>query len=1201
MPRALSLGLLQFYFIFLAVFIWPLAAHASEKVVLQLKWENEFQFAGYYAALWQGFYERAGLNVEIRPAVNSDKSIVNPQGELLSGRADFAIGGLDILTGLNEDLPLVVLAPIFQKSPTAIIFLEDAPVKSLADLSKFKIAAPSDDYVTAEIKALFQKEGIDPDNITFLDLPPTIETLISARADAIVTYAMSGQFAATEAGVKVRMMSPSDYGISFYGDTLYTRQAVVDRDPKLVERFLKASVDGWVYALENREEIAGRIAKELPRHSFSYNNFLNYNLEFASVIDDYLLFPIVPIGNNNPHRWEKMKQLLAGLGMVKSDLELDGLFFSPKEVRGEDFKKILILLLLILLLFMFMLVQRGGSKPYLIPLLLISFIILATWFIENYRREQLRGELSLSTLQQLVSIREKLAGTLNKNVSLVSSFATYISLNPSLTHTQFETYAREMMRQEPLLINFAVAPGLVNQFIYPLEGNERALGLDYTQNKEQKKVVMQVISSGEVMVAGPVNLVQGGSAFIVRAPIFTGENDLVWGIVSAPVDNVGLYKRVGLTDPNLKIDIAIKGKDSLGEDGELFFGREDIFKDNPVTLDLRINNGSWHLAAVPKGGWNQLDSSIWAIRFLGLLSASLIGLLAIYRARQLSDRDQVTKELHRSENMLRHTGSMASIGGWEFDFTRNTIYLSDESYRIFGLENLNHLGNRADILAKFPEDIALLFNRVIDELVNQKETVKIESSYSVDDENVIWFQIVGEPVINDVAVNLFRGVVKDISENKKTERFIRYQAEYDSLTQLPNRSLFDDRLDQAIQKAHRSSEKFALLFMDLDDFKIINDTLGHAAGDLLLQQFSERIKKLIRASDTVARLSGDEFIVMIENIHPDNSIDQMLDKIISSLNEPFVINRNQVFTTASIGVTIFPDDGESANDLLKNADQAMYAAKASGRNNFHYFTVEMQVESDRRHRVYNDLIKAIAGEEFKVFYQPIIDLTTDNIVKCEALVRWFHPEKGVISPNEFIPIAESTGLISDIDDIVMRIACRDINKLSRDCGRIIDVAINKSSRDFHLQKKGAMSWLDEIKEYEQAPNITLEITESLLMDDDSHIMAQLIDLKDSGFSIAIDDFGTGYSSLSYLKRFPVDILKIDRAFINDVATNDESRALVLAILAMAKGLNLKVVAEGVETEEQRNLLFLHGCDYAQGYYFSKPLSFDDFRQLVSRS
>jgi diguanylate cyclase (GGDEF)-like protein len=459
--------------------------------------------------------------------------------------------------------------------------------------------------------------------------------------------------------------------------------------------------------------------------------------------------------------------------------------------------------------------------------------------------------------------------------------------------------------------------------------------------------------------------------------------------------------------------------------------------------------------------------------------------------------------------------------------------------------------------------------------------------------------------------NTVLAIVRDITDRKSAEAKIYNLAYYDELTELPNRELFSQSLERTISSAQQEGQKFAVLFVDLDRFKRINDTLGHTIGDELLKDVATRLAKCTRATDTVshldptasgniklARLGGDEFVIKLYGVDSDDSVAMVATRIIDALTPPFTCAGHQFVVTPSIGIAMYPQDGQTGEELLMNADSAMYRAKAVGRNNFKFYSETMRTKSLHRLDLENLIRTAIEEEQFELYYQPKVDARTFRLVGAEALLRWHHPERGQIAPDDFVPIAEETGLIVPIGKWVLRQACKQVKVWSTSPVGAIPVSVNISSHQF--RDDGLVR--DVLEAVSDAgiktTDLELEITESVLLQDVDKTLIELKALKEAGISLSIDDFGTGYSSLSYLKRFPIDTIKIDRSFVKDLHQDTDDAAICAAILAMADQLGLNVVAEGVETREQLDFLRSHNCNHIQGFICSKPLPASEFFQLL---
>jgi diguanylate cyclase (GGDEF)-like protein len=519
-------------------------------------------------------------------------------------------------------------------------------------------------------------------------------------------------------------------------------------------------------------------------------------------------------------------------------------------------------------------------------------------------------------------------------------------------------------------------------------------------------------------------------------------------------------------------------------------------------------------------------------------------------------------------------------------FTKNNLnlLLSNQYYKCIDIESmktkyLEHLSSRgATYVCAFPIVLENKITAVINLGFKQHCELKDDDKKQIRD------------IADRLAVAL-----------ATTERDIKLyqQAHFDALTKLPNRELFADRLSQEIIHAHREEHKVALLFIDLDRFKQVNDTLGHSIGDKLLQHTAERLNTCVRDTDTVARLGGDEFTLIISNIKGPKDASVIAENAIKKLAEPLTINGHELFINSSIGISIYPDDGNSVEELLRNADAAMYRAKEQGRGRHQFFEEKMNAEDLERTSIERDLRFAIERNEFSLRYQPQIDLSSGKIIGAEALLRWNHPERGFVSPEIFIPIAEDNGLIEIIGEWVLRTACTQFTAWKDNNIHLKRIAVNVSSRQFLQNEFVAVVNKILVETDMSAKNLEIEITETLLMEDRIDTITILNKLSAMGISLSIDDFGTGYSSLSYLKRLPVDALKIDRSFMEGIPTDDDAIAISASIIALAHTLNKKVIAEGVETVEQLSLLRNKNCDVGQGYYFNKPLKALEFEAYLS--
>ena len=561
-------------------------------------------------------------------------------------------------------------------------------------------------------------------------------------------------------------------------------------------------------------------------------------------------------------------------------------------------------------------------------------------------------------------------------------------------------------------------------------------------------------------------------------------------------------------------------------------------------------------------------------------------------------RERTEKALQQSEQRFRQLVSMSSDWYWEQDaqlrFTMITGGFSEKA----GILVEHLLGKtRWDYVPSLADSDS---GRAHIACVKSFQPFNDFEYQVVDDHGETrWFCVNGQPVFDDHGkFTGYRGTGSDITERKLTEQRVHHVAQHDVLTGLPNRSLLQDRLGQAVAYANRSGNPVWVMLIDLDRFKFVNDSMGHKAGDVLLMTVAARLRSALRDLDTVARLSGDEFVVIVSEHGEQQLTPAIVERVMAAVAQPVMLGTKEFFVTCSIGVAVYPSEATNADALIEHADIAMYRAKKLGRNNFQFYTPAMNEESLERVRIEGALRNALERDEFVLHYQPQLDLKSGKIVGMEALLRWQHPELGMVPPSRFISIAEETGLIVPIGAWVMRTACAQ-NKAWQDAGfDKLRVAVNLSARQF-----GAPDLLEGLeavlKDTGMEPKyLEIELTESLFMSDITPAVDLLHRMKALGVNLSIDDFGTGYSSLSYLSRFPIDVLKIDRSFVADITRDANDEAIVTSIIALAHNLKLAVIAEGVETAEQLDYLRRHGCDEMQGYYFSRPLASAQFEQLL---
>ncbi len=689
---------------------------------------------------------------------------------------------------------------------------------------------------------------------------------------------------------------------------------------------------------------------------------------------------------------------------------------------------------------------------------------------KKYKQQQFRLEL----YQKAAGHAARLESLISANLVVARGLQAEILTSATTDENKIRQLINHYIESDVHVRHVGIAPDLVVAYVFPLKSNEEAIGLDYRQNEQQRDAVMLAIRTRKIVLAGPVDLVQGGRALIARVPVFpNGSSNSLWGLISVVIQIEALLKDAGIYELAGDNRVAIRRFLEEEPNGGAVFGDQSIFQEDPVTMDISLPSGRWEMALLPKTGWQMARGPAIRIWTVGL--------------------------------------ALSLLASW-------VVFLT--------------LRSRALVKSHVAE--------------------------------------------------------------------LHLQANHDHLTGLPNRSQLNRYLSRITFSGNGKTEPFCLLFVDLDNFKDINDSLGHNIGDGLLVAVSERLEQNIRTVDFLSRLGGDEFVIVLRGMDDPVKAELWTNKLIENLSAPYSVEGHDLIVTVSAGLTFYPQDGLDGSTLMQHADRAMYAAKDSGKNALHFFNYSLRQQADKHVEMYHSLITALEKQQFEVHYQPILDLRSGRFSRCEALIRWRHPDKGWISPVDFIPIAEKSGFIRQLGLWVLDQVCQDMVALQQD-NIDVKVSVNRSTGEFKRDET-LQQWLPILQRYQLTPDqFILEITESLLMSDDNHYLHKIRYLKSEGFTVAIDDFGTGYSSINYLRSYPVDIVKIDKSFVANLLGSDQDKTLFDVLVQMAKALQLDMVIEGVEYEEQLALMQARGCEFAQGFLMAKPMPLDAFRHFMNSS
>ncbi|BCB26524.1 hypothetical protein SKTS_14100 [Sulfurimicrobium lacus] len=706
------------------------------------------------------------------------------------------------------------------------------------------------------------------------------------------------------------------------------------------------------------------------------------------------------------------------------------------------------------------------TTVYLATALLACGLVLAAFIGERINDERHTVAVRADVQNHLAETRARLEGNLNGNISLVKGLVSVIHLQPNLTQAEFEQAAQPLFQGQTGIRNIGAAPDMVISLMYPLKGNEKAIGLDYRKTPSQSAAAQQARDTRQIVLAGPIQLVQGGLGLVARLPVFVQGSDgqeRFWGLVSAVIDAQDLFRKSGLMADKLTMEISIRGKDGKGAEGEVFFGRPELFAANPVLADIPLPHGSWQIAAIPRGGWPVQADNVWLLRLVFLILILLLSGAFVVLVRAL-----------RAASFARQQ--------------------------------------------------------------------------------------------------------------------LEYIAHYDTLTSLPNRVLLADHLRQVMAQARRHGHQLAVAYLDLDGFKTINDNHGHEVGDKLLVALAARMKQALREGDTLARLGGDEFVAVLLDLPDKEASAPVLTRLLAAAAQPEQVDDYTLQVSASLGITFYPQaEDVDADQLLRQADQAMYQAKLAGKNRYHFFDADEDRSVRGHHESLEGIRHALDAREFVLHYQPKVNMRTGEVIGAEALIRWQHPQKGLLPPAVFLPVIEDHPLAVELGEWVIASALTQM-ELWRASGLDLPVSVNVSARQ--LQEANFVERLREL--LAQHPSVKwgdleLEVLETSALEDVARISQVIEDCRKIGVTFALDDFGTGYSSLTYLKRLQVDLLKIDQSFVRDMLDDSDDLAILDGVIGLSGAFRRQVIAEGVETAAHGEMLLRLGCKLAQGYGIARPM------------
>ncbi|MBS4018762.1 MAG: EAL domain-containing protein [Dechloromonas sp.] len=833
-------------------------------------------------------------------------------------------------------------------------------------------------------------------------------------------------------------------------------------------------------------------------------------------------------------------------------------------------------------------------------------------------------ELRADVYNRVTYIRSRLEGNINGDLQLIRGLTAAIAADPSMSQERFSAFAANLMQTSHRLRHIAAAPGLVVSLVHPLAGNEKALGLDYLATPAQRDAVLKARDSGRLVLAGPIDLVQGGKGLVGRFPVFTEQDGdrRFWGIVSAVIDVEAVFADSGLSAADLPIDVAISARDAPTAEA-VFLGTPDLLRRDPVVVEASFPSASWRIHAVPAAGWDQPSPYAWQVRGF-LLAASIFLLLPIVaagrlieeRQRHIGELSRREKQLSRLSRRLRLALDTSQVGVWEMEIDSKDLFWDDRMNELYGYPADGRLRDYTFWSRRIhPEDL----QRAEREFrVAMEETGRYHSEYRLLLPGGVLryirsigtvYRDFGEParivgvnwdVSADIALNedLMRAKTLTEARNRELESAkerIEFIALHDSLTGLPNRRYLDHVLAEHVERFARGEETAGLLHIDLDRFKQINDTLGHAAGDAMLAHTSRILRATARTGDFVARVGGDEFVVLCRRPRGSEEegfayLTDFAERVIEQVQQPVNHGGHECRIGVSIGIASDKDAVADPRQLLVHADIALYRAKNRGRNRYQIFNDVLRLEIVSNKNTADDILTAIEQGQFLAHYQPQFDAGTLEIVGVEALARWNHPAKGLLPPTAFMKIAEEINVVDVIDRMILEQTLADLARWDRQ-----GLAIPKASVNVSARRLNDDELIESLRQLPLARGrISFELVESIFLDEQDEMIAWNVDLiKDLGIAIEIDDFGTGYASIVSLMKLKPSRLKIDRQLVMPIVQSIPQRHLVQSIIDIGKSLGIEVLAEGVETMDHARVLKTLGCDALQGYAFARPMSASD--------
>ncbi|MDO9268899.1 MAG: EAL domain-containing protein [Methylobacter sp.] len=1129
-------------------------AQPAEKVSLQLKWLHSFQFAGYYAAKEKGFYAEEQLDVTIRERIPG----INNIEQVLKDESQYGVADTGLLEQRLVGKPVVVLASIFQHNPLVYLTLKDSGIVSPYEFKGKRVM--EDSFDNAPLLAMLYETGISADEFTHLEDTFNPDDLINGKTDAMVSYLTDQVDYFKKNGIGINIIDPRNYGIDFLGDNLFTTEQEINRHPERVRRFLRASLKGWDYALKHQDELIGIILSQYnPGNRLSAEH-----LRFEAQETVKMILPdTIPIGHTDIKRFQRIADTYRQLGLINSTDHLEGFIYLQEKHSKLDFTP----------------EEQAWLQAH--PVIRVGInrdFAPYEWIDANGNYVGLSADY-IALIEPRLGV--KLDIVKNKSWAEILKMAQRGELDMISNANKTPERERYLLFTDAYLSTPAIIISDSNNgFIGTLD---RLSGKRVTLERGYFMQELLMHDHPEIQLVPAENIRDALNR------VSSGKADAYIGDAASTHYAI---KREGVL--NLSFSGATHYKNHH---------RMAATKTNPELVSLLAKT----LADIPQSEKDAIQNRWMSLKYEAgiktetvlLYAAAALSLLAFIviwnmrLQRDISKRKQVEEEQRMAASVFASTQEGILIT----DAQRNIIDMNPAFGSITGYSRDELLGKKPSLLKSGLHDISFYENMW--QAIGQQGYWRGE----------VWNRKKGGEIfaewltISAVAdqqgkITHYIGTSSDITQLKEQERKLELMAHYDPLTGVPNRILLADRMHLAFAQTRRDNCLMAVGYLDLDGFKPVNDRLGHEAGDQLLIEIALRIKNALREGDTIARLGGDEFVFLLLGLEKVEDCETTLHRLLQVISEPVSLKNQAVSVSASIGISIFPEDNTDPDTLLRHADQAMYQAKQEGKNCFHIYNLELDRQLHSHREALNRIEQALENEEFELFFQPKVDMQQGIVFGAEALIRWRHPERGMVMPGDFLPLLENHDIITKLDAWVIDKALQHMEDWQR-LGLQLHISVNITARslqtdDFILQLYYAFERHPTIK----PAHFELEILETQALLDLSLTSQVIKDCQTLGVRFALDDFGTGYSSLSYLKHLPAETLKIDQTFVRNMLENEDDLAIVQGVIGLAESFQRQVIAEGVESIEHGIALLQMGCHHAQGYGIAKPMPAADLAAWV---